>query len=37
MFRTLMAATAVSGLMLSTALAEMKTDSNRAAQEGGNR
>jgi sporulation protein YlmC with PRC-barrel domain len=30
-----MAATAVSGLMLSTALAEMKTDSNRAAQNAG--
>lgn len=32
MFRTLMAVTAVSGLMLSTALAEMKTDANHAAK-----
>lgn len=32
MFRTLMAVTAVSGLMLSTALAEMKTDADHAAK-----
>ena len=32
MFRILMAATAVSGLLLSTALAEMKTDADHAAK-----